>query len=368
MNVILAVNNKTIERFIGSLPTVTVLTTIRRREQVIDSVLSRNPNTIVLSPALGGRVDMREIISTLKKLKPSVKIVYIYGDRDNEYKGFLDFLVRTGVYDFVPEEITEDTIKAALLKNSSLNDVRRYLLDEDDAARLTAEKEKKALNSDAAPIITTPVKPARLDVLIVEKVYERTKIQNTFLGNVTIGIGSLFPRAGCTHTSLEMAATLRHQKYDVGVCTDADTFKKLRDYYLLSDGEHTINGCDIYCDELLAKQRHKIVVYDLGHLETADQLHRFYDMGAAVLLCPAAPWEIDRLTDFLRDNEFAQSINFLFYPISEKDFKSLSKNMQQGGCRAYRIASNPDIFARSSENAKVYASALRSVLAQLKVK
>ncbi len=351
MNVVIAINDKRIEKFIESkMPTVTVLSVVRRRDQVIDTVLARNPHCLILSSALTGKTEMREIITKITKLKPDLKIVYLYGERETGYKAFLDFLIRQGVYDFVIDEITEENLTDAILKNATFNDVRCFLLTAEESERIEQELEEKNK-------ATEPEKAASdTKVLIVEK----------YIGNITVAVGGMFARCGCTHTAIEICKFFNAKKCDAGLVVSSEIFNALKSFYLIPEQEHTINGCKIYDNEVLAKQNHKIVIYDIGNIyNNLDKTDVFYKQNVPILLCPAAPWEMQRLTDFLSDNDSAPAVKYLFYPISDNTFKEYSKNLAQGNCKAYKLNYNPDMFTFSANN-KIYSEVFKNVLEDIK--
>lgn len=345
-NIIVAVNDKAIEKYLSTqLPAVNVLCTLKRREQVIDTVINRNPYMVVLSSVLAGKMDMREIITTLRKIKPQLKIGFIYGERDNEYKAFLDFLVRNQVYNFILEEITADNLSALVLQDTPFEAVKPYLLDN----TLMATPEV------APPPVTEPEPKQTLNVQIVEKI--------KYVGNITVGIGSLFPHAGCTHTALEMGKHFRTAKKDVAVYTDTVTLTALRKYYMLSDGECDIKGCMVYDDLSLARQKHRLIIVDCGHRWSMENADEFYSHNLSLLLCPSSPWEIDQLTGFLRDNPFASEVRYLFYPIGDRAFTDIRRNMEQGGCKAYKLSYSPDWLA--SSNGKTFSEIFKFLLEQI---
>lgn len=55
MKVVLGVGDKSLEKYITEMPEVDVLTTVRRREGIIDAIVNYNPHAVILSMALPGR-------------------------------------------------------------------------------------------------------------------------------------------------------------------------------------------------------------------------------------------------------------------------------------------------------------------------
>lgn len=357
MYAVLAVGEKTIERYISRLAGISVLTTVKRREQVIDAVINRNPACVVLSTSLQGKTEFREIVKTLRRLKPKLKIVFFIGDLPYEKKGFTDFLVRHGVYDFVDGNITEDEVNRVLFQNAALEDVKQYLLDDTEYRQAAQERDRLLLEqSKSEP--PASMKNRELRVLIIDKVVEKRTVQNFYLGNVIIGVGSLFSRAGCTKTALEIGQYLARKKYSVGVVVGESVYRSLAEYYQLKS--NLFGGVHIYSDGVAAAAHHKILICDFGNIANAGD--EFYKSAVSVLVCPSAPWEIDRLTEFIRDNPISDKLCYAFYPVSDDDFKSLRRNLARGGCRAYRLNYNPNYSNCISANASVYGDILSPLL------
>ena len=353
MNIILAVNDRALEKHITALPGINVLTTIKRREQVVDNVLSFNPATVVLSSSLLGGLEFRELIDTLRKVRPELKIVFIYGNKDDEYKSFIDFLIRREVYDIVHDEIDEETIHRALFVNATLGEMKFYLLD------------KESVSDIAAPAPRIPgakKEPPKLEVLIVEKIIERSIIETKYLGNIIVGVGGLFPRSGCTYTAIKLGQALGALKCDVGVCISPKTLQAIAEYSLTENtAKIELWGCQMYSDMSLAKSNHKIVISDIGNVYPG-RVEEFYLCDEKFLLCPCAPWEIDTLTEFLSDNSFASQIRYLFCPITDNGFKEIEQNMKKGNCNAYKLPYNPNIETLSREQGKFFKELLKPLM------
>lgn len=348
MNVILAVNDKKIEKFMlsGAIPEATVLTSLKRREDVVDSVYHRRPNLLILSADLTGKLDMREIVSAIKKSRPEVRILYIYGQRDEQYKLFLDFLVRNGVYDIILDDFDNDILTNAIYHETALAEVKGYLLSKEEYETLK--------DNEPEPVQATTTEETKTNVLVVEK----------YIGNMTVAVGSLFPRTGCTHLSISMAAYLQSKKVDVGLVVAPKLLANLRDFYEVGE-VNKINGIYIYDNEVIAKQNHKFVVVDCGCINTAEQQADFTAHNIPILLCPSSPWEIDALTNYLDGNVLSSAVLYAFYPISEKPFKEYRRNLQQGNCRSYRLFFEPEIFSYSA-NSKTFNDMLKPIFEQQK--
>ena len=366
MKVVLGVGNKDIERFIADMPDVDVLTTVRRRESIIDSIVNYNPHAVILSMALPGKMDYRDILPKIKELRHKAKIVFLYGDKDDEFRFFADFLVEQGIYNFIAGDIDPYSLSDVILKDYTLSDVQQYRLSRDEIISSIFAKEEPEKKKDLAmenPQYNSAVLDApeeKTEVVFVEKIIERETIQTQVIGNIRIGVGSLFERAGSTHTAIEIGKYLGRLKKDVGVLVAPKVYDAIESFYLAAGEPLIVEGVKFYKDEIVALNSHRAVVYDMGKLEGV-KLQEYLKMNCKVMLCPTASWEIDRLTGFLRENIYNRNIGYLLYPVTPQYGRELAHNMQRGGCNAWVLSYNPDPFAQS-ENSRVYQKALLEIL------
>ncbi|MEG2380111.1 MAG: hypothetical protein RSB38_00240 [Oscillospiraceae bacterium] len=358
MNVVLGISNKTIEKFIHNMREVNVLTSVSKKEQIIDTVLDRNPHALVLSSDLQGKAEWQEIISSVRKLKPSVKIVFLYGEKDNESKFFLNFLIEQGIYDFILGSIDEYNLTTAILETATLDDVRPYLLNKEELEVRKQQEQEKKTEENKQPSVHIPTQQKKLEVLLVEKIIEKETIQTQFLGNIKVAVGSLYSRSGCTHTTLEIGLYLHNQlKVDCCVVISPEDLEKVKSFYMLSNNE--ICGLPMYSDMVLALN-HKVVIFDFGKLDEKNKA-LFFEQNLKILISPTAPWEIDTLTSFITNNPYTTQISYVFYPITDNYFKELKANLDKGNCIGYKIAYNPDFTHSCNDNEKVYASILKPI-------
>ncbi len=325
MNVILATGDKSVDRIVARIPNVTILTTVAKSDQVVDRVIGLNPHILILSERLKGAVGVREIVARLRAAQPSVRIIVLLDRESPDRKLLMDFLIRNGVYDILFDGWYPEELQNVLLEPTSFSQMKSYLLDDSPLSPNPPFLEEK--NEDPPP------------PTVVEKIVEKETVR--YVGNITIGVAGLLPRSGATHAALMIGSFLRHRKKDVGLVVQPEVLQALRDYYQLTDPETVIFGLSVYDNPMAASSSHRIVVSDCGVVSSAPK--QFFQCNFKLLLCPSAPWEIDRLTDFLRDNEaMARYVEYLFYPIDAERFGDLRKNLKQGGCRSWRVQSAPD--------------------------
>lgn len=128
IKVVVAVGNKKIERFIAQMDTIDVLTTIRRKEAVLDAIINYNPHVVVLSRELSGKIEMTDVIRRCRSLKEKCRVVFIYGEIDTEYKYFSYFLVQQGIYNILTGAVDAERLEDVIERVYTLEDIVGYLV------------------------------------------------------------------------------------------------------------------------------------------------------------------------------------------------------------------------------------------------
>lgn len=345
-NIALAVGNKNIENYYKTLPEFHVINIFKKREKLLDDVLKLKelPSFLIISDALPGKMDFKEIITQIRTLRPTINIVFLYGEPDQEYMPLAEFLIQNGVFAIVTElnevnlysALTADYSKENALKN--LTHVKQQML------------KQKAVQDEPVAII---------------KEVEKTVIQTQIIGTIKIGVASLFPRAGCTHFSLELAAYLAGCRKDIGVVVAEHVYNALKDYYLINQVELQIQGVNIYHNLELAINRHKCIIYDIGMLNSENE-KIFYSLEYKILMCPSQPWEIDSITNFLATSPFAKRINFIYYPIAQKLFEEIALQYKRNDINVYKYNQNPqplfDDIYKESNNTALFETLTKDIL------
>jgi hypothetical protein len=153
---------------------------------------------------------------------------------------------------------------------------------------------------------------------------------------------------------------LRRKKCDAGTVVSPDVRNRLADYYECGGDCLSIGGLPVYDDYAQAVSNHTVVIVDDGCLDP-EKNPAFYTRNIKLLLCPAAAWEIDALTDFLRGNAMARHISYLFWPVSVAHFAELQRNLKSGGCHSWRLADAP-AWEKASGNDTIFSEVLALVL------
>ena len=361
MNIILGTNNKQVDKYVSSMDNITVLTQVRKREQIIDRVIDLNPHAILIAKTLAGKIGFYDVFKRLRDLKPNLKIIFLYGEKDEEYRLFLDRLISLHIYNFLAGSMDELELEDVILRDYTLEDVSSYQISQQEELALPRpEPEDHPKPAKEYHIEKEP----EIDVMVVEKVIERERIETEVIGNIRIAVGSLFARAGCTHMSLDLAYYLSKQKKDIGVIVSPQIYDSLTSYYIIDGEDCVIKGVHIYRDEIKALNNHKTVIYDFGRLHD-DNIQRFYEANLKIMISPVGHWEIDVLTDFLRNTDYVTQIEFVLYPVSAGYFRELEHNLAKGKARAYMLQYSPKIFDKCLLNSGNYDKILRRIFTSL---
>lgn len=116
MNVIVAVNEKSIEDYIPKIQGVKVLKVLRNNRTLYKDVLELKPHLIIVSYFLAGKERIEDILSKIRMSQPDTRIAYIYGKDDMMRIAFQDFLYNIGIYDFHYCNLREDGEAAHFVK------------------------------------------------------------------------------------------------------------------------------------------------------------------------------------------------------------------------------------------------------------
>jgi len=164
IKVVVAVGNKKIERFIAQMDTIDVLTTIRRKEAVLDAIINYNPHVVVLSRELSGKIEMTDVIRRCRSLKEKCRVVFIYGEIDTEYKYFSYFLVQQGIYNILTGAVDAERLEDVIERVYTLEDIVGYQLNQENGPK------KSVLDPtpNTSPTLVEPAPEKELEVLFVE--------------------------------------------------------------------------------------------------------------------------------------------------------------------------------------------------------
>lgn len=130
MRVILAVNHEQLEDYISSLNEIDVINILRNRKAILSECKESQADLIVISHTLPGAENIRDILTKLtSKNYPNLRIVYLYGEDDNDRKDFVNFLISRGVYDYFIGDLEPETVNQLLFEPKNRDDVKHDIVD-----------------------------------------------------------------------------------------------------------------------------------------------------------------------------------------------------------------------------------------------
>lgn len=361
--VVSAVGNKALERLISSIETVDVLSTVRKKEQVIDAVIRFNPHVVILSRELGGKGDLLEVVQRCRIVADRCKIVFVYGNKDEDFRQVFDFLRQQDVGNILVGAIDHDLLQDAIERNCFPEEGS---LLEDPTTAPESWSPPPSVPPLKQPEETRRVEDKEEELLLNEKMQRlldrQTPSNARDIAPVMIAVASLQKRGGATHLSLEAAAELARQRHNVGVLTD----RKILDAMCQANGLEnltgtvTLNGVTLFCDRVMLR-RFDVVVLDMGQIAGKGYIE-FFQAQYRLLCCGTAPWELPELMEFIEDNrDVAGTVEYILFPVGGQQGRQLTEILHRSGCRAYPWSCNPEPLAKHKENIKAFRRMLQSL-------
>lgn len=142
MNIVLAVAERSIEKYVSSFPDINVLKTLNNSRTLYNDVVETNPHFLLVSNSLAGKERVDEILQRLRKEQPQTRIAYLYGADDIIRPAFTNMLIEIGVYDFHVGEVDEDIIKELLFKPKTKDNVQIEILSEPEQKAIDEQLSK----------------------------------------------------------------------------------------------------------------------------------------------------------------------------------------------------------------------------------
>lgn len=337
VNIICAIGNKDIVKYLQSHKEINVLTVIKKREQIINRVSEFAPHVLVVSKDLSGRTPIEKILLQLRTNFPDVKIVFLYGASDTESKSFLDFLVRNGIYNFIVGGVNETLLDEAIFLEKTESDVSEYIIpfNSDD------------VSTERIDNIETTEKNQSV---IAPKTEKETVYVKQLFGSYKIGVASLYERAGCTHLSLTLAKYFSERGISTGVITSLDVYGAIKSYYEIKKDVLCVKGIEIYSakSQIAAAAENKILIYDVG----ADCEDGGFDK--MIMINPLAVWEQDKLLKYIYARaDKSSEYEWFVYP-ANSEYAAFADNMKTIGCRTYQKGINPDWYVVGEQDTKSF--------------
>ena len=172
-----------------------------------------------------------------------------------------------------------------------------------------------------------------------------------------IAVSSLYQSVGIDTIALEIAVMLAQAKQSVSLFLPDSLYYPYMDYQGI-DKEAAKHGCvvndlPIYPLELFDSNTPKAKFNITVIFDISDKIFEKADIKIA--MCSATECNIKELENYLNlPLSYIKEINYCFYPISQKNFKSYNGAMVQGHCKAFRLCTSSNYTNPCEWNKKVY--------------
>ncbi|MGE5630306.1 MAG: hypothetical protein ACM3TR_04320, partial [Caulobacteraceae bacterium] len=125
MRVLLALNHEEIEEFISYLPGIEILAIIKDKHSLLEFFKTNGCDLVILENELPGSESMEEVIALLVSDKSRIqRIVYLYGEYDENCDAFIQFLRENGINDcFIGTEITSRDIERLIYNPAGMKNL-----------------------------------------------------------------------------------------------------------------------------------------------------------------------------------------------------------------------------------------------------
>ncbi|MEG0614206.1 MAG: hypothetical protein RR540_00505 [Oscillospiraceae bacterium] len=333
-----------------------------------------NPHTLIIANGvqIKDEIDLKDMISLLRLKRPTLRIIYIYGEiKDiNSFNGLETFLLQNEIFDIFSGVITAEKMLNLISMPLTLEAYQESKIDK------SAEKiviEEAIIEEKVKVIDKSQVEMDKQSQLLTEfDIAEITTINQDIeeiveIKNITIGLTELLHHSGCTHISFEIASFLSDRKKSVCiVICDGKTYNSLANFYEidldLAKAGFAIKNISIYpfakLDEV--KKQYNYIICDFGY-PRSEQQEAFADCIVKMMLCSSAEWDITTLMNYinLSQHDYVKEINYCFYPISQPKFLAYNKRLIKGNCSAYRLQTSNDWCSPCLENCEVFLDILK---------
>ena len=385
MNIVIAADKKYTKIFRDSLTQHNIL---GFENELKSNFVSRiadhyNPHVLIVVNGVRSRkFDFFAALPELRKQCPTMRIIYFFGRlTDETEQSYLDVCGKMfpyGYYEIVPYDMYERGFR------SKIAEILEKPLTGEDVKKLIADRQEEKIHTEILMqsiekiIDTTPVSFAKDEVEAdyddtqVERFDEPQELLTEKQGeHITIAIGTISEKqAGCTQTALEIAILLMKSKQSVAVFLEDETYESYISYHGI---ESAPNGCqvnDLTLFPLSVYQEKKMyvrfAVLDVGYapIIPEDAAYPFFESAEIkICICSFNEWDISKLADYLNSPlPYIKEINYIFFPVSEKNFVKFQKQMDKGHCKSFRIRNSPDYTEPCEWNVGIYNKILNTYI------
>ncbi len=328
-----------------------------------------NPHILVVVRGVKSKnFDFLSSVGELLTACPKMRIIYFFGrlDKNNErdYLNTVGLLAQYGIYDILPYDVYERGFRNKFIELLGTPMTKESLQELIDKRQEEEQNTQTFIQTFEKIIDTTPVDLAKISVEntdyqteIITYDEQPEQIIEPFNERITIAVETLSAKqTGCTMTAFEIAVTLMQQhKQTVAVFLDDDTYNGYLQYHGINEAPQgcEINGIIIYPLHLYDKMKvhSRFSVCDCGYGKT----NFFESAEIKICICSFDEWDISILADYLNsDLPYIKDINYIFFPVSQKNFVKFSKQMTKGHCKCFRIKNSPDYTMPCDWNKGIY--------------
>ena len=385
MNIVIAADKKYTKIFRDSLTQHNIL---GFENELKSNFVSRiadhyNPHVLIVVNGVRSRkFDFFAALPELRKQCPTMRIIYFFGRlTDETEQSYLDVCGKMfpyGYYEIVPYDMYERGFR------SKIAEILEKPLTGEDVKKLIANRQEEKIHTEILMqsiekiIDTTPVSFAKDEVEAsyddtqVERFDEPQELLTEKQGeHITMAIGTISEKqAGCTQTALEIAILLMKSKQSVAVFLEDETSENYISYHGI---ESAPNGCQVNDLTLFPLSVYKekkmyvrFAVLDVGYapIIPEDAAYPFFESAEIkICICSFNEWDISKLADYLNSPlPYIKEINYIFFPVSEKNFVKFQKQMDKGHCKSFRIRNSPDYTEPCEWNVGIYNKILNTYI------
>ena len=385
MNIVIAADKKYTKIFRDSLTQHNIL---GFENELKSNFVSRiadhyNPHVLIVVNGVRSRkFDFFAALPELRKQCPTMRIIYFFGRlTDETEQSYLDVCGKMfpyGYYEIVPYDMYERGFR------SKIAEILEKPLTGEDVKKLIANRQEEKIHTEILMqsiekiIDTTPVSFAKDEVEAsyddtqVERFDEPQELLTEKQGeHITMAIGTISEKqAGCTQTALEIGILLMKSKQSVAVFLEDETYENYISYHGI---ESAPNGCQVNDLTLFPLSVYKekkmyvrFAVLDVGYapIIPEDAAYPFFESAEIkICICSFNEWDISKLADYLNSPlPYIKEINYLFFPVSEKNFVKFQKQMDKGHCKSFRIRNSPDYTEPCEWNIGIYNKILNTYI------
>ena len=368
MNIVIAADKKYTKIFRDSLTQHNIL---GFENELKSNFVSRiadhyNPHVLIVVNGVRSRkFDFFAALPELRKQCPTMRIIYFFGRLNDETEqSYLDVCGKMfpyGYYEIVPYDMYERGFR------SKIAEILETPLTGEDVKKLIADRQEEKIHTEILMqsiekiIDTTPVSFAKDEV---EAGYDDTQVERFDEPQ------ELLTEKQGEHITIAIGTISEKSKQSVAVFLEDETYESYISYHGI---ESAPNGCQVNDLTLFPLSVYKekkmyvrFAVLDVGYapIIPEDAAYPFFESAEIkICICSFNEWDISKLADYLNSPlPYIKEINYIFFPVSEKNFVKFQKQMDKGHCKSFRIRNSPDYTEPCEWNIGIYNKILNTYI------